>query len=172
MASRIKRTLAGIVISGGLFVIPAAVAAQGPAAGELVTKVTGVELARILQDAGYKAKLGLDDSGDPEIETSMSGFNVNITTDFCEKGVGCGLFMCVAFIAGEDKGVKNPKITTENINKWHLNRYFGQVFVDSDEDLGVSVAFSTSGGVSPEFIANSFERCDSVFGEFDNAFGW
>lgn len=80
MGGRIAASLLAMVLGG--------MAAAG--AAERQPGITGPELAEILHDEGYRARLVTDSGGDPQIETRMSGLDVYVYFYDCDKGGRCG----------------------------------------------------------------------------------
>ena len=90
-------------------------------------RLDGAALAKILQDEGYRAKLGTDDDGDPMVETRMGGLNVQVYTYDCVAD-GCG---SVQFSAGLDL----PEGSTYRIaNDYNLGFRYARMFLDEEMD--------------------------------------
>lgn len=98
-----------------------------PAAAAEGRGITGPELARILQDAGYQAKLETDSGGDPMIRTGMDGLNVTVFFYDCKDG-RCG---SLQFNVGLDleKGT-----TLEVVNTFNRGYRYASASLDEEND--------------------------------------
>lgn len=79
-------------------------------------------LVRAMQDAGYRAELTKDNSGDPMIKSSASGIDFSILFYGCRSNRNC---TTVQFFAGF-KEPDNGSLTA--MNKWNADNRFGQAY--------------------------------------------
>lgn len=79
-------------------------------------------LVRVMQNAGYRAELTKDNSGDPMIKSSASGSDFAILFYGCKSNRNC---TTVQFFAGF-KDPDNGSLSA--LNKWNADNRFGRAY--------------------------------------------
>lgn len=136
-------------------------------AGTTYDTLSGDDMVRLLQDAGYKAELTEDDSGDPKVKTKMGGLNTSIYFYGCQGPKGkkeCNTFQ---FFAGFGQ-----QITAEKAVEWNAKKRFARCYTANDGNARVEYDVSVAGGVNKEFVTRSFDRWETILGEFTKFIGW
>lgn len=116
------------------------------------------------REAGYKAKLQIDNEGDPLIESAAAGYNFDTLFYGCVETKSCdSLQFRVTF-------VKEPENTLELANKWNVRRRFSQMSVTDDGRLVVSWDVDTVGGLNSKNFADVLATWESILGELGKFF--
>ncbi|MHA6718154.1 YbjN domain-containing protein [Sphingomonas sp. RS6] len=84
---------------------------------------------RAMQAAGYKAELGKDPTGDPQITSGASGTRFMVYFFGCEEHKNCTE---IQFYAGW-----TAKAPIERINKWNASHRFGRAYLDDEGDANI-----------------------------------
>lgn len=149
----IKTTIAAALAASCLYAGPAAAGAL-PDGG-----ATAQEIAKVLQDKGYKAEIGKDSEGDPMISSAAEGANFQVLFYGCKSG-RCN---SIQFSAAYDlpKGMELQKI-----NQWNVKTRFGRAFLDEVNDPFVQMDVDLEFGSTTESVANNLETWILVFREF------
>ncbi|MEO1044733.1 MAG: YbjN domain-containing protein [Pseudomonadota bacterium] len=108
--------------------MPWAAQAQADGDARMVTASNPQTVVEALQSAGYKAKLTVDNSGDPLVETSMSGWNVSVVFYDCSNNKNCE---SVQFYAIFDRPEPLPAALAVG---WSARKRFGAVGLDEEGD--------------------------------------
>jgi hypothetical protein len=109
---------------------------------------------------GYKAVLQKDPDGDPEIDTSASGYDYTIYFDDCNNHVNCDT---VQFYISFDK---DPANSEKLANEWNLTRRMGKMYFDpKDGSITMDYELSTVGGLSPKNFADVLAWWETCLGE-------
>jgi hypothetical protein len=95
----------------------------GAVQAQMVTAQNPQTVATALQNAGYKAELTKDATGDPLINSSSSGSDFSVYFYNCTKNSDC---RTVQFSAGYNRD-KPP--TAEAMNDWNNNNRFARGYV-------------------------------------------
>lgn len=143
-------------------VLAAGLLAAGPAtaADKLHARLTGEQLQGLMQDLGYRAQLGVDDAGDPMIDSTASGYKYRVLFYDCEGDKGCG---ALEFWAGFDADEPGD---LAKMNEWNLNKRFGRAYLDEEGDPIVTIHYNLAGGVTQTNIEDMFEWWELVVAEF------
>lgn len=109
-------------------------------------------LVRALQDAGYRAELTKDNSGDPMIRSSGSGTDFSILFYGCRSNRNCTTVQLFAGFKDPDNG------SLSALNKWNSENRFGRAYqADSgsarlESDLNLDM-----GGMSAALFKDNIE---------------
>jgi len=161
MKKNVMRWLAGTVLATGL------VAGGAAQAGDRIhERLTGERLQGIMQDLGYRAQLGVDDAGDPMIDSTASGYKYRVLFYDCDGKRGCGALEFWAGFDTEDEG------DLARMNEWNLNKRFGRAYIDEEGDPIVSIHYNLAGGVTEANIEDMFEWWELVIAEFATHVGF
>lgn len=134
--------------------------ATAPAYAQAVTAANPQSVADALQSAGYRAVLGRDSVGDPQIETAASGVRWFIYFFGCEKGTNCST---VTFRSGwSDASVKLDKI-----NEWNRDKRFSRAYLDKEGDPILELDVNLDeGGMSRALFIDNVEFFETSLGAF------
>lgn len=147
--------------------IAALLAAATPAAAPATVDAAKPEsIVTALQDAGYKAVLKKDGSGDPLITSAASGATFNIYFYGCEKGAGCrSLQLYAAYTV-------KVKLTADKINGWNRDNRFGAALLDKDGDPALQWDVITETGMPAPLFAQMIDRWSGAMASYQTYIGW
>ncbi len=132
---------------------------QPAALSGTVTRVTVEQLAKVLQDAGYRAEI-VPGSKEPYIRTGLSGRRAAIYMYDCKEGT-CGAYQFVVSYA------KNSKYTLAYVNEWNKTKRYTKAYLDKDNDVSFEWDIDLDGGVTPEFLKTTVSSFETYIGLFD-----
>jgi Putative bacterial sensory transduction regulator len=117
-----------------------------------------------LQDAGYKAKLSKDDSGDPMVSSSAAGYDFDVYFYGCKDNKQCdSLQMRVSF-------AKDGANTPELANKWNKGKRFSQAYIDEKGRFVADYDVSTIGGLTKVNFADVVDWWSVTLGNLKTFF--
>lgn len=147
--------------------IAALLAAAAPAPTPAVVDAAKPEtVIAALQDAGYKAVLKKDGSGDPLITSAASGANFNVYFYGCEQGAGCrSLQLYAAYTV-------KPKLTADKVNGWNRENRFGTALLDKDGDPALQWDVITETGMPEPLFAQMIDRWAGAMASYQTYVGW
>ena len=152
-------TWAGVLLAAALAWPATAAAAIASTAG-----VSGAEVVKVLQDAGYRAQLDKDDDGDPRIVTRMSGATVHVVFYDCAQDRCGSLQLAVALDL--ERG-----FTLEGINRFNSQYRYVRAYLDDEMDPYLQFDFEVLHTSSSEHIASQVDLWEDVLGKFLQATG-
>lgn len=127
--------------------------------------LSGPELAAVIQDAGYRAVLGVDGEGDPQVTTRMSGVTVYVSTYDCTDG------RCESLQLGI--GLDLAKGSTAAVaNEFNRSYRYGRVYLDQEGDPHLAFDFKLPPADRAAFIEVQLEIWEDVLGSFLRDTGW
>lgn len=141
---------------------------QSANAADMISKLSGEQLAGLMQDWGYKAALSEDDYGDPMISTATSGAQYKVYFYDCSETQpkSCdNLMLSAGFIYEDDL---EPGIA----NQWNLNNRYGRAYIDEEGDPILERDISLTGGVSEANLKEQFRIWDDSLGDFLTVIDW
>ncbi|ARS25910.1 YbjN domain-containing protein [Sphingomonas sp. KC8] len=150
----------------------AAPAAMAPAAtpkipakpADLPKTLAGTDLdgfVRILQDAGYRARLKTHDDGSRFIESAAGGTNFSINFNDCEGESGCTSLRFLAW------WTRPASMDLTAINGWNNGYRFARATIDGDDDLVLDYYITLVGGVPAANFLDSFDWWATLLADFD-----
>ncbi len=153
------RTFAGVTAAMLL-------AGAAPAAAQMVTAKDPQSVVKVLQDAGFQAKLDKSEDGEPMIRSGASGSKFTIFFFNCTAGKDCAT---VQFYSGyEKKGLK-----LEQINAWNQGQRFGRAYLDKEGEPAIEMDLDLDdGGVSPALFTDNLEFWTTIMAGFEKHIGW
>lgn len=117
-----------------------------------------------LQAQGYKAKLDVDDQGDPDVVSAASGYNFDVLFYGCVEHKQCdSLQFRVTF-------TKDPSNTLKLVNTWNLDKRFGQMSLRNDGSIALNQDITTVGGLTKENFDDAIDWWNSVLGALPKFF--
>ena len=102
-----------------------------PAQAQMVRAQDPSSVVRGMQAGGFTAELGVDNTGDPMISSSVNGTKFKVFFYNCTDHKECAT---VQFHSGYD--LTNP-ITVERINEWNQTQRFGRAYLDIIPSMGL-----------------------------------
>lgn len=144
--------------------MPAAAAPRVPeSAAALPTRIDGSDIqviARIVQDAGYKARVKVSEDGTRYIDSAANGISFTMNFTDCEQGGSC-------------KGVRffawwsHPAAMDDAaVNEWNRGYRIARAAIDQDDDLVLDYFVSLVGGVATANFLDSFDWWALLVGDF------
>lgn len=152
--------MARITIAGAALALGLAVSAT-TSAQTIISAENPRELAAIIQDLGFQAKLAEDDVGDPVIRSSAGGVEFNIYFYDCTQNKRC---KSLHFSAGYDL----PDGTTlEALQQWNADKRFASAYLDHERDPFLQMDVNTEGGITEQNFERWFGLWQALKGEFE-----
>jgi hypothetical protein len=140
---------------------PAAAKDTTPCPKDLICASDPESVAAQVLRAGYKALLGKDKVGDPQIESAAEGYDWQVLFYDCENHAQCAsVQFYIAFKA-------DPTRTPALANQWNLTKRFGQMSVTDKGGIRISYDLSTVGGIPPANFNDQISWWASIIGQFD-----
>jgi hypothetical protein len=121
--------------------------------------VTAEEVATALRDKGYRAEIGEDEEGDPQVSSALDGSNFTIWFYNCTSG------RCVSiqFVSGFDL---DDGMSYQQINTWNSEHRFGRGYLDDEMDPFVEYDVDFEVGGTTEAIGNAIDVWAAVLPAF------
>ena len=113
---------------------------------EVFLSATADDLAKIVQDIGYRAEIAKNNAGKRFVRTRIGGKDVAILLFLCSDGEVCKSSTIGTYITPEDDEAKSLRIT----NKFMNDRSFVRAYVDKDKDIVVETDIAFSGGITKD----------------------
>lgn len=127
--------------------------------------LTGEDLQSILQEAGYRAELTEDSTGDPLIRTGLDGTDVNIWFYNCSDGTCNNIRFTV--------GLNLTNGTTlERVNEYNEGYIFGTVTMDDENDPWLRLTHNVADGVTAENLEYVVGRYEAALRTFKDHFNF
>lgn len=123
-------------------------------AGGVFTSVSGGEVQTILQNAGYRAELGVDNVGDPMISSSAGGLGYTLYFYECSGEKRCDSLVFWAGFAMDDK----PSLDT--INQWNQTKRFSRAYLDEEGDPILEMDLLVDGGITEAAFVETLNLWD------------
>lgn len=144
--------------------------ATAPAAAQDATLVSAAapeSVKRAMQEVGYLATMGMDDLGDPKIDSKVSDSNFSVFFYGCNNGVGC---TSVQFSSGYDLDIP---LSAKKINDWNRENRFARAFVDDDGDpfIRMDVVMAPP-GVTAASLAVNLDFWRILIEDFEDFIDW
>lgn len=143
-------------------ITPAAFAAdKEPCAANMVCASKPQSVVEAMQAAGFRAKLGKDDLGDPKIESAAAGYDFQLYFYGCENNDKCDALQLNLDFVGEDDN------TAEYANKWNRTKRFAKMNVNDKKELFLRYDVSTIGGLNQVNFADILDWWATMLDEFN-----
>ena len=124
----------------------------------------GVEantVAQLLQEEGYKAKLGTDNVGDPMIETSYSGIPTYIFFYDCDDGF-CSDLQFHAY------WTLDTEVSPLVMAAWNEKFRFGTAYLDEEGDAAIDIDLQLISGGNDQLIVSYLDLAEIVLSDFED----
>lgn len=135
--------------------------------GGMIDATSPQAIADLLQQAGYRAVIGVDNVGDPMIDSSAAGVDYSIYFYGCnEGGSNC---QSIQFSSGYDL---DRGTSFQAMNDWNAAQRFGFAYLDSESDPYVNMDVNMAYGVSTDNLLDVFAVWDQVLSDFQTHINW
>jgi len=130
--------------------------------------MTAAEVAKVLQDQGYRAEITTDSAGDPLIESGVDGTHFSVYFYGCagEEEPRCNAIQFMAAFDLEDG------TSFERINLWNREHRFGRGYLDDENDPFVEMDLDVEYGFTTEALANNLDTWSAVLPGFKEFIGF
>jgi hypothetical protein len=138
-----------------------------PAVAEDVQAQDPASVVAAMQQAGYRAVLGTDDVGDPQIRSATGGSDFLIYFYNCTENTDC---RTIQFYAGYSEP---NSATLETMNEWNENNRFGRAYLGDDGIARIEMDLDLDdGGVSQALFEDNLEYWAIVMSRFEDYVGY
>lgn len=136
---------------------------RGACAEDIVDATDPERLVEIIQDLGYRARLDVDQVGDPIIYSSVGGTDFSIFFYGCTQDDNdqCKLLL---FKVGYDLA---DGTTLEVVNKWNETKLVGRSYLDDEDDPWLEMAVNMDFGVSRKNFEDTFDWWEVSLEDFE-----
>ncbi len=143
----------------------ASIACAGAAKAQMVSGQNPQSVVSALQNAGYKAELAKDATGDPMIRSSSGGTNFAIFFFGCTKNVQCAT---IHFFAG----YTDKKPTLSLMNDWNSKKRFGRAYIADSGAARIEMDVDLDdGGMSAKLFEDNIEFWVVTMSAFEKHIG-
>lgn len=153
-----RQGLMAIGLAAALWSVPAT-AQQKPDAGRMVDISRPELVAKLLQEAGYKADIKKHESGDAFIESAANGSSFTVEFYGCSPDKGCTSLQFFSWYK------KQPWYNIDMANRWNAKMRFLRVAIDKDGDLSTWMDVTAVGQVSYAYFADTIDWWSSMSGD-------
>jgi len=150
-----KISMAGAILTVGLAL------SLGAEAQTIVSAENPEELASLIRDLGFQAKLEEDSVGDPVIRSSSGGVDFRIYFYDCKSNKRC---KSLHFSVGYDLA---DGATLAAVQQWNADKRFASAYLDDENDPFLQMDINTEGGITQENFEKSIDLWQSLKGEFE-----
>lgn len=138
-------------------------AISATASAQMVRPQEPKTLVSALQDAGYKAELTSDSSGDPMIKSSTGGSNFTIFFYGCTDNKDC---RTVQFYSGYNDP---DNASLREMNDWNRDNRFGRAYTADDGSARVEMDVDMDdGGISKLLFIDNLEFWEIIMSKFED----
>jgi len=140
--------------------LPVAASADG------TIKADAGQIAKLLSDEGYRAKVETEKDGTPYIKSGSGGRNFTVYFLGCDGGVKLGPCSSIEFYTGFTIGKPFP---IERTNEWNAKNRYGRTYVDKENDPVIEMDIYLDAGGMPraQFVEN-LQIWTDVMADFDS----
>jgi Putative bacterial sensory transduction regulator len=154
-----------IMIRNTLFALVGAFTFGGAAQAQMVTAQNPQSIVNALQNAGYKAELTKDGTGDPLVKSSSGGSSFAVFFFGCTKNVDCAT---IQFFAG----YTDKKATLSQMNDWNSKKRFGRAYIADSGAARIEMDVDLDdGGMSAKLFEDNIEFWVVTMGAFEKHIG-
>lgn len=153
------------MIRNSLIALTASFAFAGSAQAQMVTAKSPQSIVSALQNAGYKAELTKDGTGDPMIKSSSGGSSFAIFFFGCTKNVDCATIQLFA-------GYSDKKVTLSQMNDWNSKKRFGRAYLADSGAARIEMDIDLDdGGLSTKLFEDNIEFWVVTMSAFEKHIG-
>lgn len=125
------------------------------------------QIARALQDMGFRAEMDPYNSGRPRIRSSIEGISFSLAFYSCRNDhTDCGSLL---FVKGYDMS-KGLSYTVAN--KWNADRLIGRVYLDDENDPFIDYFVDAEFGITRGTFEDVVEGWGRALVDFEEEIGW
>ena len=155
----------GVIVKFQYLLPMAALALGGTAQAQTVSATSPQGVVAALQNAGYKATLSKDSTGDPLINSSSGGSNFSVFFFGCTRNTDC---RTVQFFAG----YTDRKVTLNMMNDWNSKKRFARAYMTDNGAARIEMDLDLDdGGMSAKLFEDNLEFWVAVMGAFEKHIG-
>lgn len=138
-----------------------------PVMAQSVVATKPSSIVSALQDAGFRAELTTDPTGDPKIGSASGGVNFSILFYGCSDNRDCS---SIQFHAGF---VMSTPVSMTSINKWNQTNRFGCGWLDDEDDPHLKFDVNLDeGGISVDLFEDTLDLWTIVLADFAESIGF
>jgi hypothetical protein len=137
------------------------VAAPAAAQDKLFDAGDPAQVAAALREAGYKAELKKNSSGEPLISSAANGDTFTIEFYDCKQGVACGSFQFFSWYR------KDPLFDVAFVNEWNAKKRFLKAVIDKDGDMSLYLDVTAVGRITQAAFADWVDWYQVMDAEMD-----
>ncbi len=138
-----------------------ALALSGAAQADAINATSPQSIVTAMQNAGYKATLGKDSTGDPLISSSSGGSNFSVFFFGCTRNSDC---RTIQFFAG----YTDRKPSLSQMNDWNSKKRFARGYISDKGAARVEMDVDLDdGGMSTKLFEDNLEFWVAVMGAFE-----
>jgi Putative bacterial sensory transduction regulator len=153
------------MIRNTIIALAATFAFTSAAQAQMVTAKNPQSIVSALQNAGYKAELTKDGTGDPLIRSSSGGSSFAIFFFGCTKNVDCAT---IQFFAG----YSDKKVTLSQMNDWNSKKRFGRAYLADSGAARIEMDVDLDdGGISAKLFEDNVEFWVVTMSAFEKHIG-
>jgi type 1 fimbria pilin len=134
--------------------------------GGLLDATSPQAIADLLQQEGYRAAVGVDNVGDPKIDSSAAGVDFSIYFYGCDNSQNC---QSIQFSSGYDL---ERGTSFQAMNDWNAAQRFGYAYLDNESDPFVNMDVNMSYGISPDNLRDTLAVWEQVLSDFQTHIDW
>jgi len=150
----------------GLSAVATAVLLTASPAAAQEGGVTAKDVARVLQDKGYQAAIGVDDEGDPKVTSATDGVKFTIFFYGCNHGPRC---TSLTFQAGFHL---QGGLTPEKINGWNRDKRWLKGWLDNTNDPFCDMDVDAEGGFTTDTLGAYIDTWAEMIPSFKSYIGF
>ena len=157
--------MAATMFSGMLLVSSVALAQQPSSSGVIYTSITAAEVAKVMQQKGFRAEISTDKDGDPTIASADSGLKFDVYFYNCDKQAvkSCKVLQ---FVRGVDLA---DGASMQVINDWNSDRLYGTAWLDDENDPYLGITLTLVGGVTQEHLVETLSIFTTNMARFNKS---
>lgn len=127
-----------------------------------ITQIGTAQLADIIRESGFKAKVEHENDGGSFISSASNGYNTAVTMCGDNKGGEFSSFQFVLYLQNPDRAV-----TLDTINRFNGRwRYAKSLLTVEGDTICLQMDVDLDGGVSQDYIAKRIALWDNLVGAF------
>lgn len=132
----------------------------------VVTRVSTVDLARMLTEAGVTFTQSTASNGNPKFELKLEGIKVWLVTYGCDDKGLCRSYQLATGLA------MTKKPAAAKINEWNRNKRYGKAHTDDEGDPHMIYDLDVEGGISVGAMKEQITTYKLLLRAFLDHVGW
>ncbi len=135
---------------------------EAPPGPRVLESVTLEQVAKAVQDAGFRAEITKTDSGQPLVKTSMAGQGVHVLAYDCEPGPPERCKSVQVLWGATDEW----STTLDTVNDWNSRKRYTQAIKASNNVVQLSMDMQFFGGATVPNLSAYLTSFDGMLGEY------